>query len=54
MNAEIQNIAALAVVAVATAWLIRRWFVKRKNPGCGGDCAAVSPDVKRLRARLKG
>lgn len=52
MNAELQTILALVVVALAATWLIRRTLVKRKNPGCGTDCGAVSPDLKRLQSHL--
>ena len=53
MNPAVQTILALAVVALAVAWLVRRAIAKRKNPGCGDDCGAVSPELKRLQARLK-
>ena len=48
-----QTPVALGVVAVAGVWLVwRTWFV-RKSTGCGGGpCAAISPEVKRLKARL--
>ena len=54
MNSEFQTIAALAIVGLAAIWLVRRSLAKRQQPGCGGDCGAVSPEVKKLRARLKG
>jgi hypothetical protein len=53
MSPTVQTILALALVALAAAWLVRRAIVKRKNPGCGDDCGAVSPEMKRLQARLK-
>lgn len=53
MSPELQTLAALVVVAVAAVWLVRRALAKRKNPGCGTDCGAVSPELKRLQARLK-
>lgn len=54
MSSELQTIVALALVAVAAAWLLRGWFGRRKNAsGCGGQCGAVSAEVKQLRARLK-
>lgn len=50
-----QTPAALAVVAVtmlALGWRVRA-NARRRRRGCGGDaCAAVSPEVERLRARL--
>jgi hypothetical protein len=53
MTPAVQTVLALALVALAAAWLVRRALVKRKNPGCGDDCGAVSPEMKRLQARLK-
>jgi hypothetical protein len=52
MSAELQTILALVVVAFATVWLVRRGLAKRKNPGCGSDCGAVSREVRRLQSRL--
>ena len=53
MNAELQTIAALLIVAFAAAWLVVRALKRKKRPGCGDDCGALSPEVKRLQARLK-
>ena len=55
MSAEIQTVAAFAIVILAGALLARHYFKKRKTPGCGsgGDCCAVSPDVKKLQAHLR-
>ena len=55
MSSTTQTIIALAVVAVAGVLLLRHWFKKRAQPGCGsgGDCGAVSPDVKKLQAHLR-
>ncbi len=53
MSPQLQTIAALVVVALAVTWLIARTLAKRKNPGCGSDCGAVSPEMKKLQARLK-
>lgn len=53
MSATFQTVAALALVALAAIWLIVRAIAKRKNPGCGGDCGAISPEVRKLQARLK-
>ena len=50
---EIQTLAALLVVALAATWLILRAVAKGKHPGCGSDCGAVSPQMRRLQARLK-
>ncbi len=53
MSPQLQTILALAIVAIAAVWLIRRALAKRKHPGCGSDCGAVSPEVKKLQARLR-
>jgi hypothetical protein len=53
MSPQFQTIAALVIVAVAATWLIARTVAKRKHPGCGDDCGAVSPAMKRLQAKLK-
>lgn len=53
MNSSLQTILALALVAIAAAYLVLRALAKRRNPGCGGDCGAVSPEIKRLQAQLK-
>lgn len=53
MSPQIQTYAALAVVALATTWLVLRAIAKRKNPGCGSDCGAVSPEIKKLQAHLR-
>jgi hypothetical protein len=49
-----QSIAALGLVALAAGWLIWRALVRRGSGGCGsGDCHAISPEVKQLKAKLK-
>jgi hypothetical protein len=53
MSPEFQTVAALIVVALAAAYLFSRAFRKRKNPGCGTDCGAISPQMRKLQARLK-
>jgi len=53
MNTQLQTVIALLVVALAAAWLVVRALKRKKNPGCGDDCGALSPEVKRLQARLK-
>lgn len=53
MTSQIQTLLALAIVAVAVAALVWRAFARRKNPGCGDSCGAVSPEIKKLQARLK-
>ena len=53
MSAELQSFLALAIVALTATWLVARAIAKRKHPGCGDDCSAVSPEIKRLQARLR-
>lgn len=53
MSATFQTVSALALVALAATWLILQAIAKRKNPGCGGDCGAVSPELRKLQSRLK-
>jgi hypothetical protein len=54
MTPEVQTLIALTVVALVAVWLVRRAFRKERPPGCGGGaCGAVSPEVKKLQARLK-
>jgi hypothetical protein len=52
MSAELQTVLALAIVALAIAGLVARAIRRRRNPGCGSDCGAVSPELKRLQAKL--
>lgn len=47
MSAEIQTIAALAIVALAAGWLIARAVAKRRSSGCGGECGCPSEKLKR-------
>jgi len=53
MSPTFQSIAALVVVALAVTWLVRRALAKKKSGGCGDDCGAISPEMKKLQARLK-
>ena len=46
MNAGIQTLLALAVVAVAATGLVLRVFARRKKPGCGGDCGCAASAIK--------
>jgi len=52
MTPEIQSTLALVIVAMAAIWLIARSVAKRRNPGCGSDCGAVSPELKKLQSHL--
>jgi hypothetical protein len=47
MSPEFQTIAALVVVAITASWLTLRAIAKRKNPGCGGECACPTEKLKR-------
>ncbi len=54
MSSSVQTIIALAIVAVTVAWFVWRALARKKNVGCGGEgCAAISPEVKKLQAKLK-
>ena len=53
MSPQLQTILALVIVAAAAVWLIARAVAKRKQPGCGTECGAVSPEIRKLQARLK-
>ena len=54
MSASAQTAIALVIVAVAAALLLRSWFGKKKSSGCGSEgCSAVSPEIKKLQAKLR-
>ena len=54
MSSSLQTVLALAVVAAAVIGLAYSFFGKRHSSGCGGGgCGAVSPEVKKLQARLR-
>jgi hypothetical protein len=53
MSPAAQTLVALGIVAVAAGLLVRAWFRKRRQPGCGGDCGAVSPEIRRLQDRIR-
>lgn len=54
MSSSLQTIIALLIVAVAAGLLVRSWFSKKRSSGCGNEsCSAVSPEIKKLQARLK-
>jgi len=54
MTPDHQTIAALVIVALVAAWLLWRALFRRGAGGCGGgECHAISPEVKKLQARLK-
>ncbi len=47
MSPEHQSIVALVIVALAAGWLIARAWIKRRNPGCGGECGCPTTKLKR-------
>jgi hypothetical protein len=55
MSPEIQTVLALAIVALTVGWLVFRALRKDPAQGCSsnGACGAVSPEIKKLRSRLK-
>ena len=53
MSASTQTVVALGLVTLAAAALIRIFVQRRKQPGCGADCGAVSPEIKKLQAKLR-
>jgi hypothetical protein len=54
MPPVIQTIIVFAIVVLAVAFLLRSWFGKKKSAGCGNEgCSAVSPEIKKLQAKLK-
>lgn len=53
MTSTLQTFIALGIVAVAAAFLLRSWWAKKKAPGCGGECGAVSAEVKKLQKQLR-
>jgi len=38
LSALLQQLAALAAVALAAGWLTARWLIRRRS-GCSGDCS---------------
>ena len=53
MSASAQTVVALGLVALAAALLVRIFLQRRKQPGCGANCGAVSPEIKKLQAKLR-
>lgn len=52
MSPTLQTILALAVVALAAAWLVRRSLAQRKHPGCGDDCGCPAIEVKARAGKI--
>jgi hypothetical protein len=54
MSSSLQTVIALVLVALAATLLVRSALKKRRQPGCGSEaCGAVSPEVRKLKSRLK-
>ncbi|PTX98472.1 FeoB-associated Cys-rich membrane protein [Opitutus sp. ER46] len=54
MSPTLQTLLALGIVALAATWLVWRAVASRKGGGCGGgDCGAISPEIRKLQAKLK-
>jgi len=54
MPPQLQTIIALVLVALAATLLVRSWVRKGRKPGCGSEgCGAISPEIKKLQARLR-
>lgn len=53
MSPEIQSLLALLAVGIVAIWLVRRAFRKKPGGCSGGDCGAISPEVKRLQRHLR-
>ncbi|MBS0663463.1 MAG: FeoB-associated Cys-rich membrane protein [Verrucomicrobia bacterium] len=53
MNSQTQTIVALAVVALAAAWLTRRAIQKRRHPGCSEDCGCPATEIRDAVAKRR-
>lgn len=54
MSTSFQTVGALIIVMITVALLLISVFRKKKNSGCGSEgCHAVSPELKKLQAKLK-
>jgi hypothetical protein len=51
MSPEAQTVVALALVALATGWLVLRALAKRRRPGCGSDCGCPTDELKEKLKR---
>lgn len=54
MSAPVQTWLALAIVAIAATWLVRRWWLRRGREHEGCDCpgARGGSEFARLKKRL--
>lgn len=53
MSPEVQTLLSLLAVAIAATWLVRRAFRKKAGGCSGGECGAISPEIKKLQRRLR-
>ncbi|MCC6414615.1 MAG: hypothetical protein IT582_01730 [Opitutaceae bacterium] len=54
MSPAVQTLLSLVVVGITAIWLVRRAFRKDHTKGCGGgECGALSPEVKKLQRQLR-
>ena len=53
MSPTLQSILALAIVALAVVWLVRRSIRKKKSGGCAGDCGCPASEVKSAAATVQ-
>lgn len=55
MSSSLQTLIVAGIAVLAVAYLLWAWFGPKKKSGCGSDgpCGAISPEVKKLQARLK-
>jgi hypothetical protein len=52
MSPALQSLFALAIVAFAVIWLVRRSLAKKKAGGCGNDCGCPASEVKTAAAAV--
>ena len=52
MTPAVQSLLALAIVAFAVIWLVRRSLAKKKAGGCAGDCGCPASEVKAAAATV--
>ena len=52
MSTTLQTVTALGLVALAALLLVSSFLRQRKQPGCGSNCGAVSPEIRKLQAKL--
>lgn len=50
----VQEIVALAIVAAALTWLVRRRLARKKHPNCGCDGCPGAKKLAEDRRKAKG